>query len=680
MRRPLAILRTLPPEARLEAVAQTIAVASDTERDHLAVELIELVSSLQRPASSPDDRLLRGVVFWAKSRPENGAELAKAALLHLARVWTCLSADARATALLVGRGFWRDAVESASRHPSPRARESAASLVADLADPSLGDVLAHLVTDPLESVSNAAQASLVLLARRAVEQSPSRGIGPLGDVVAELLRTYDRHRKRGVLLAAAWLLDPLAVSDAAPSKALRDWLADPDDPAHLAFRSLIRRAPEGFLLNRAWGWLAVPAVARPSLERVAAVKPDDLPQLLERSHLAARPQRASLLRSLRPRRRSSGNEPAAESLIPPDPTRLSPNARRGVPRLLVALNLADALRDGALSPLLADPEPSVRHAASRVVSGGVLLDFAFDADETVARHAVLRLVGERDAAAASLPNLARSPHASIRRLASEELEDTDPWRPGSARSRLAARRLLASDRAGFLRRLRERIAAGAAAERTSTIMLARALGLASAVELELLATLREIDRTPDDEALVHPAATAVAALGGVSTDSARAAVLACLGHPHDRVRANAVEAVGRLFPPGTPAVADQLRELKNDPHHRVRANTLRLLLAAESPEDRGHVLAEMLGDERPMHRVAGLWLLERELAAPVDAPAARRWSALAARVAEIARTDPDPAAMARAVGLSRRLVGQIRVGWRGRAPSLAPAQRGGGAP
>ena len=145
-------------------------------------------------------------------------------------------------------------------------------------------------------------------------------------------------------------------------------------------------------------------------------------------------------------------------------------------------------------------------------------------------------------------------------------------------------------------------------------------------------------------------------------------------HAYGRVRANAVEAVARRARVGPGRRADALIEHKNDVHHRVRACAIRgmfhrgrmfgeavgMLMEPAAAE----ALGAMLCDERPMHRVAGVWLADRMLGSGVGQPD------LAGRIADMARSDPDEGARTRAARAAARLMAGVRNGWRERAADV----------
>jgi hypothetical protein len=324
---------------------------------------------------------------------------------------------------------------------------------------------------------------------------------------------------------------------------------------------------------------------------------------------------------------------------------------------------------GLLEPLLADPDGAARLAAAGAASAVERADFAFDADESVARHAALafstagtasdpRRPAER-ARERVLAKLERSPHASVRRIAAQDRLRLDAMVPDSAASRVAARRWLAADPRGLLDAIDARLASVEAEERLTGVELVRVLRL----EARFVVRLAELARRSGDAAEVMAAASAVRSLGRLREPAAARAVEAALASPDARVCSNAIEAIAAQVrgAGGLGAAAGRLVEFKEDAQHRVRATALRVLLdelGAEAASGEG--LLAMLGDERATHRLAGLWAADRVLMPPAGPERlGRRWSAVAHRVAAIAEQDADEAVRGRAERTARRLLALI---------------------
>ncbi len=618
----LALLGVLRTRSRLAAIAQTIGVASAREAEFLGDELIRVAARLVSHPEAP-----------RRSSAPRSCPLG-AALSTIAEAWPRLTGAQRLAANRLlpapdSSSHWRRILRERAEASNPAARRAAAETIGDCPLAGTIGLLATLLADPDRSVADASEHAL----RRLVDGALAFPGGALPEAVAdaeldaalaEAARAFPDHRRRGILESAALLLTParfrgiaLPGDDHRPEgrchgSPLVRWFTDGNDESHLALRSVIRRSSDPRMRARAWEWLAgargrAESVAAAALDRVATASSiDDHEAVLARAHLLANPTRArrvGLIGTHGSRRSARGMIPDADAMA-----RLSPAARRGLPRVAAAMGARDAAPAGSVIA----PPP-------------------------------------------------------------------DPWDPSSETSRLAARRLAQRDPGRFIAGLAARAASGDPDASAGAIQLARRLGLVPGIEPELLGIL---GKAPGDGGPERVAATAAAALGDVDTDSAYAALRAALAHPVPRVRANAVEAVGRIArrrsgASGDLATADPdayalLIDLKSDAQHRVRANALRALLAAAAisapvgepaAEDE---LAAMLCDDRAPHRAAALWLAERVLAGS-GGSGWRRWNQMAARVAESARIATEPAVRARAQRCARRVLAAARTDWRARA-------------
>lgn len=683
--RKIDAIRRLPIRPRLAALSQAFAAAGVGELEPLAAELLSLAAARTDVERNSEPKLRELWRSLIEGPAVDERAIADEALRTLAMRWPVLPGRVRETALLVGNRHWPRVLAPIAGSRLPEVRAACAELVGEAQDPALAPILAALARDPDADVAAAAESALLTLCRSAADNPSVDPIAryPLESVVAELARGFPEHRRRPLLHAAAILADPRAL--ASPASPLRQWLDAADDASHLALRAVLRKADDPVLVRRAWRWLSRPSVAAAALDRIAReASASNLAPMLEEWHLLANPARLRLLRNLR-LRRAPQQQPAA-----PVAESLPPNAHRGLPAWLSATGTPDTVRVPTLQAMLGDPDPHARLAAVHGLPASHTADFCFDPDPRVARAAVLRWTRgcrrapdhpntpERVQRTRLLAALSRSPHAAVRRATARELERADARDPHTAAGRLAARQHLAHDRDGFLAALRQRIASGPADARVDAITLARRLRLAAEVELELLAALRGEATTSDaDPGQQRIAAAAATALAEVPTPSAAAAVRACVGHPIDRVRANAVEgiAVRAIRTSDGASATPMLVELKADPNHRVRANAVRgLMLAASGAEDATHELDAMLADTRVMHRVAALWLAGRTLGRPATAPgSAAPWARTATQIAVMARNDEEPGVRARAAEVSRRLLANLRFGWRGRAIAVDPA-------
>lgn len=268
-------------------------------------------------------------------------------------------------------------------------------------------------------------------------------------------------------------------------------------------------------------------------------------------------------------------------------------------------------------------------------------------------------------------------------MARQECDRLDAWNPASAAGRLAARRRLAADRAAFIHDLREALADPSRA--VSAIAMARSLNIAMEIEPELRAMATAAWHN-DDRMAPRVAAAAVSSLGCIGTAGAVTTLLECLNHADDRVRANAVESLARHMRDAeqhgrdTPSLVAVLLELKSDPSHRVRANAIRALLrpsaAVASSASTARALSNMLGDERPMHRIAGLWVVDCAIVAGVDRSMGDASVQVALSLDTLARTDGEPKVRLRAAQCAGRMLGATRESWSRRAAHVIVEPKG----
>ena len=662
----------------------------------LAPELIELAIRPEPAATTGPARLIDNVLGSSRSRMAR----AEAALDALVRLWRRVPKSDRAAAVAVGRGCWIDAIRRVEAGDLTAAGghealdRSLAELAADTADPALAGVAARVLESQDKQAADIAEHALLTRAVPMVVEhidplwahEPERWLGehlaaytagraplPLdaaGErlVIAAVLRAAERfaaHRRRGPV--AALLLLVRTPPGRVIASRLRASLDTPGDPLAAAVRPVLRRWPAPAMRAEAWRLLAFEPMAAAAIERVGAADDDaDHAALLSLAHLMHHPDRAR--RAAQTRARSVGGRsplPDAKTLAS-----LSVEARRGLTRVVPVLAASSGVREAALVPLLADEDHATRLGCVTIAEPGMLADLCFDAHPVASRSAALRwsaagtvspaTEGATAARTRLADRLARMRCGWSRRVATEELRRDDPWTPGVAASRLAARRWRRRDPAGFDTAVRARLA-GREVDARGAVELIRRLGLAKAFDGELADLAKS-----EDERL---AASAIAALGTAFSPVARRAVQIALAEGSPRVQSNAIEAVTRHVERGDlaadhPVLYGELVELKNHPHHRVCSTALAALLRS-SPGARTYEPAaverfgEMLADDRLMHRVAGVWLAERALAGGGPESMGPAWEPLARAVASLASDDPDELVRTRASRCARRLLATL---------------------
>ncbi len=689
-------------------------VAASAELEALAVELIEL--GLDESLSTRGRQGRSGLAKLIRPTHERACD---EALVALVSQWAELPESIRRTALAAGAGRWDSIAQTILDAGDASDLKSLAALIVDAPDPGFAPGLVRLLAHEDAGVALAGDRALVRMAMAALEDvrpeqygrelaelaarprldetmgrlSMVGGASVLLGAVADAAWAFAEHRCTGALLAAILLLDqPLelsgpeeAESASASMNRLHRLLDEAQHPSHAPLSVAFKRRGVPVLRERAWRLLTSPGLGAAALERIArAETTTEHEGVLRDAHLALNPKRARRIGLIDVRTKRTGTSISLETGAPlPDEEgvrALSVRARRGLPRLAGAMRLDAALGRFVRAPLLDDPDALVRLNAARGAEPVELADYVFDPDPCVARSATLRwstvgLSGAlrwpprlREAGRARLGGRVMTrPEPMLSRLGREEWERLSPFDPRSPAGRLGARRWLLQDPKGFLAQLCERLESDSAPTRIDALLLIRALRLGDRLEALVAAHAQDLG----EDARVR--ATCIAMMGEIETSASGEIVRLALSSEDDRIRANAVEARARRarapadLATGEPATHAVMIELKDDPHHRVRANALRALLRSGTP-NRARVfepaaidgLEAMLGDERDTHRIAGVWLAERVLSGSGRGRLGGRWDGLARRVASIATGDPSDRARTRASRCAARLLGELR--------------------
>jgi hypothetical protein len=571
---------------------------------------------------------------------------------------------------------------------------SLATLVGDAGDTRLSGIAAGMLHDQDAAVGEQAERALIMLALAVLREESlddpalaplissipaqplvivaARGLKGTHDELclhlAEAATTFSEHRRRGPIIAAVLIGGRERVRGAGPgARALRSWLRASQHPSHSVLRSVLRWSKAPLARLRALEWLSSDGLAIACADRLMRGRSLLEHELVLRdAHLMARPRRQARVAGAKlmvPGRKPARGGGDAEESVPSSGAlrRLSPAARRGLPGFLAGLGVPPKPRWTALEALLSDDDPCVRYAAMKAAPSAGLVEFCFDRDPRIARGAFLRSsvagaagVTAGGIGARGLGLMARLPHAELRAWSAQE--PTGAPGPASVLGRLALRRAMRDDRHAMIEQLQGALTSKEPRKVLEALGQVRVLGLVEDLAGHILKVAAGESTDP------RVIATAVALLAWVQSPRAAEVALARLSYTDPRVRANAVEALGRINR-RTPQSRPQPHpaafiEAKDDPHHRVRANALRGSWGSGCVED----LATMLGDERPMHRLAATWVAQRLLPGG-DARLGDRWSELTARVSELARFDEDPRVKARAAACARRCETNLRATW-----------------
>lgn len=674
--------RRLAYPARVAALGAALRVARGETAERLALELLTLAalpSFVSPPKEVADRDQFRWITWLGEKFSKGRRRRADHALAEVGKLWIYVPLHLRPLAVATGRGRWAGVAGIVEPGDPVWVRHSAAELAGDAREAALAPLAARLAGDAEPGVARAAQRSLLMLAvacarmglpasalaepadsPSAIDRALDEGLeGPEGAVAGAIAAAACDTPCRPVMLSMLVLLDPAALLKA--RRGLAGWreaaaaLADAAHPGHEGLRAALRLSTSALARLRAFEWLARPEVSRRALERcMRAATFAEHELILSRAHLAARPARAARLSSAPPAKGMGRDAPLpARPLVP----RLSAQARRGLPLFAGALRMDDRMRAVALEPLLADADPAVRHSLARRTPGALAFDLALDPDARVARTAMLAWGGDRGREGEPERSrqallLTRSPHATVRHWAGRSADVRGRGVPDSSEALLWWRRRLERDPGGVVDELGRGIETGAGEACVRAMMCLRRMGLHAHARDRLI----NVVAAGRDAACV---ATAVATLGELRSPEAEQVLADALGADDARVRANAVEALGGRGGVGAPwagRLAD-IKPLQDDPHHRVRANALRALIAGSpeaGPEGAGS-LGTMLTDSRPMHRLAGVWAAQRTMTGRGRSRFGGRWAEIAALVDELAARDPEERVRLRARACSTRL-------------------------
>jgi hypothetical protein len=609
------------------------------------------------------------------------------ALTLVASVFDRIEASKRDRALVTGHGLWGKACGAAAIDVDPDARLSAATLIGRICESETFGPLREMLGDQDERVAERAGASLLAIAERAADAPALDGetLGAIERMVIRSVGNFERHRRReamGALLAIC--SSPAAIRAAGPE--LRGWLADREHPAHMILRGMLRRGDGLTSRESAWLWLGCGEHRAGCVERLSA--PCDASgheRVLINGHLLHNPARRAALAGAAERdrkRRTSGL-----TIDPETVDKLAPRAQANVAAWIECVERGRA--GESLETMLTAPSDLARFNTLREIAraGGsdLALDFCFDSNPRLARSAALAVGTPSPRTALGVERVRRTLHGlefastgATRETAAALADAVDPM-AGHGAGLATAWRMLRANRAGMAATLQAQVRSGSGAGRIRAIQLATRLGLSAELELELLSIIALSTHatghiaSEDRRDILHAAAAAVTALADLPSPAAQHAVHKCLRHPDDRVRANALDALAHVARRGGSIGEDEqtlaaaVIEFKDDPHHRVRAAAARAKLLGIARARTGanetpviQTLLPLLTDDRPMHRVSGLWLAERTAGLASGSGSIETGSNVSAAIAAMVRNDPSPEVRIRARHTAAHLLANMR--------------------
>ncbi len=487
--------------------------------------------------------------------------------------------------------------------------------------------------------------------------------------VVEAVALYPQHRRDDVI--DAWLMLGLAVPDgmlyrlrdtgSAALTQVADRLRSPtlDDEQQAVLPGLT---------------LDLQVIQDAALTGLAeCVRNQSVSELLKHSHLLALPRVRKLLRSQHRLRDTLLAEPVPRILArrsAPSPASTTPRLPATCATLFEALPLTDVQRVEVIFAHLAqletaNPPADPRQRLSWLRALGrcarrlrqskdapplqavrdALLHEARGEDVPCARlasHLLARLGATRRPDVSR--HLLQSPHAAVRETAARRLSRSTftrlwaAWDRMDGPQRFAAGRTLMRMDPRFHDTLRRKLRLGDTPQRLR--------GLAIVADLNqgpLFADLcLRYARQGNDRLL----ASAVRALAGTTTQAGVSQIRQALSHDDPRVRANAAAAI-RTTPRGFSAA--DLAPLLSDARSRPRADAIYTLLIRHWSDPHAELEA-MLTDSRPDHRRSAAWLIGHA-----------RLAEYAARLAEIAVSDPDPMVRKQAHDATDHFIAELSV-------------------
>ena len=261
----------------------------------------------------------------------------------------------------------------------------------------------------------------------------------------------------------------------------------------------------------------------------------------------------------------------------------------------------------------------------RGASMALIKSFISDPDERLARLAVREIVRRRPADFENmLIKLTTSAPESVRRVISRAVGQVgfdnfwDRWDRLDGETRKAAGRAMLKVLSDGIKRLERKIRSGPVDQRIKAISIAQELQVGDALEQ----VLNHACADPNPK-LRSKAVLLLAEITGTPPEQLLEKVL----HDVDpRVRANAIEVLeAKHRVEYVPLLTSRARS----PHSRERANAIKALASMRMAAAAPHLI-QMMQDERPEHRISGLWAL-REMGV---------WN-MVNEVGKLAKADPN---------------------------------------
>lgn len=630
----------LPLRLQVAALGEGLGLGQGVECQHFALRLIEIAGFGQGGATN---RAMGPVELLTGLSDRWRARHGESALRALALGWDKLSPEMRRLSLALGRARWIGVVKEMGGDADFEVRQTAVGIAMDTGDPGFGVMVCSMLGDEHSKVRLAADQALIGLVLGMFGHLDASMLGEeyaavrdrdltemirdpavlelercaMLSAIADAAWSFASHRCRSPLLASLLLMDRRggSVMERRAFEKMRRLLSERNHPSHMPMRTVLRTTAAPILRERALRWLVIDPIKGVACARLAVAETmAEHCAVLDQMHLCVRPLRAQGLKKVRIGTRQENGVVALESSAPmlseEEFASLAAGSKHGYIRWVTGLELEGGVRRCELERVMADGDAMVRLHGCAVADSLDVIDYMYDGQESVARHAAMRWsslgsVGPSVGSASWERRMttgrlnSRSGSAWVRRIADEEVGRLSIDMPERASSRLQARRMFASDPAKFVRSIREML--HQPARRGAGLGMILALGLEGRFEMDLVSLAHEHGLD------TRVGASLVRGLSGIDSAPAREAVLRSLESDDQRVVANAIESVH------TPI--EVLTEYKGDANHRVRSSAIRrMLIGGAGNETVGGAaddLGEMLRDSRVLHRLAGVWAAQR---------------------------------------------------------------------
>lgn len=499
-----------------------------------------------------------------------------------------------------------------TQHGQTQEQLNVVQIVAAAHDPKLCYLLADLLRYGQTGAHEDAASSLLDMAHRSLfipdepqEDDPithadSQQLDLIQQAIEQAITFYGVHQQPAVIEA-------MLETQPRPLKQSAKTLNDLKHPATQTLISLCTTPNNPSVCESMLSLMAIPVLTDAILEGITFMaKNKTLHRMFAQGHLMLLPERRRLLRKL----------PAEDHFFPQVQTLMGikPQQLRHLPKwyaiicrtpdqLVAQLGSLRKVSDAptrliVLRKLMAQPPANLD--AVNLIAG-----FCADSDEVIARIALRHLIRIDYIDLYHLMlRLINSPHPSVRKIASARVAPVgfskfwDSWSRFDLNQRIAAGKALIKIDPCFHVQLGEKLESDEPADIHKAMSMIRTLNQGTFFEY----ALEHLTKHEDEKI----ASNAVKTLGSAGTDRAARILESSLEHGDPRMRANAVEALDQIEHRNH---VNQLMKMSKEDDNRPRANAIGALLAMNF-SDALMTLANMLNDERPMHRLSALWLVD----------------------------------------------------------------------